>query len=614
MKKAALFLAITLFFNVNNSYSQEDTLQQHYISSLRKISSPSKTLDGISPRASWIWDHGDPNPTNYHLLVRKEISIPEEPLSAPFYISAYSYSDVYINGILLDRCPMNCDPEFQVYEKYDIHKYLRRGKNIISAEVYNFGIGMHHRINARAGFFLQGEIEFKSAPAIKVNSDKSWKVEHALAWENSNKLRTGSDEDSPHLIGFNEKFNSSLMPEGWMNTNFNDLKWDFAYEIGIPPVAPWNNIVVVERPPLLRQEFFPVKKWKVKDKMIYDMGKEYSAYPHIKVKALKAGQILEIGTGERLLTDSSVNSTKRVNYTDQFITRSGTQSWSSSTWRSFRYISVEEKDSLKEEGSLTIEGVSAQARRYDLKEEGSFECSDTLLNKIYKTGTYTLQLCAQDTYMDTPWREQTQYIGGDSRFVQKYNLYCFGNSAKLLSDYNILSGAQSQRWNNDGAIRSRYPTDWLLGENTSAYLIDYELEWIIMLGEHFLYNGDKELIRQVYPNMVKLLNYIKGFAGKDHGLLKDTPGWIVLDHPQNYPIEKTNEITALNCLYYEALRQASFLARFAIYDEENQKKWDKESEELKANIRKWLWDPENRLFRDCFGSKKHCQQTQVYAL
>ena len=34
-----------------------------------------------------------------------------------------------------------------------------------------------------------------------------------------------------------------------------------------------------------------------------------------------------------------------------------------------------------------------------------------------------MQICAQDTWMDTPWREQTQYIAGDSRYLVRYSAY-----------------------------------------------------------------------------------------------------------------------------------------------------------------------------------------------
>lgn len=568
------------------------------------ISVPSLLLGNEKPAASWIWDSGSDNPRNYYLLIRKTVDLEQIPVDAQAWISAYSFSDVYINGKLVDRCPTNCDPEFQVYEKFDLRGYFQKGRNTISALVYNFGIGMHHRINARSGFFFQAALTLEKDNLLKINTDNSWRVSKAEAWDNNTETRTPTS----NLIGFIEKFDARRMPDNWKECSFDDSQWKPARILGVPPVAPWNNIVAVSRRPLFRERVYPVNHWFVGDKVVYDFGKEIAGTPIIELFSRDDGVAIEMGTSERLLPDSSALYTKRVNFTDYYISKKGFQSWSPLTWRGFRYLSLSQK------GSQIIKGISAINRHYDFTREGSFDCSDPLLNRIWEVGNQTVLLCAQDTYMDTPWREQTQYIAGDSRYLQKYAFYTFGMSSELLIRYNILSGAWSQRWKDDGSIRSRYPTDWLLGKGTSAYLADYEFEWIIMLGEYYQYFGRADLIRQVYPNMKKLLSHFDQYIGKEHGLLAKVPGWIVLDHPDTYPMDQLEEITGLNCLYYDALKQASFIAQNLASDPLQATQWTKQAEKIKENIRKWLWSPAKRLFMDSYGSEKCSQQTQVYAM
>ncbi len=567
------------------------------------ISVPSRLLDHKIPVASWIWDSGQDNPRNYYLLIRKTIDLDQTPDDAMAFISAFAYADVYINGKLVDRCPMNCDPEYQVYEKFDLTSYFHKGKNTIAAVAYNFGTGMHHRINGRGGFFFQGTLSLNKS-TIKINSDNSWIVTKAVAWDNKTKTRT----ETSNLIGFIEKFDARLMPDNWKEDDFDDSKWSPARMIGTPPVAPWNNIVEISRPPLFREKVHPVNHWFSGDKIIYDFGREIAGTPVFELYSKSDGAAVELGTGERLLPDSSVSYIKRVNYTDYLICKKGLQTWSPLTWRGFRYLSISQNE------NLTVKEISAISRHFDFIREGSFECSDPLLNRIWETGNQTLLLCGQDTYMDTPWREQTHYIAGDSRFLQKYSFYPFGQSSEFLMHYNILCGAWSQRWKDDGSIRSRYPTDWLLGKGTSAYLADYELEWVIMLGEYYKYFGRPDLIRQVFPNLKKLMTLFDGYIGKEHGLLCKVPGWIVLDHPDTYPMDQREEITGLNCLYYEALKQASAIAKNLASDPEQALIWDKKAALVRENIRKWLWLPEKHLFMDSFGGKICSQQTQVYAL
>ncbi len=572
------------------------------------ISVPSGLLDGKTPVANWIWDSGEDNPINYYLMVRKTIELKQVPSEANAFISACSYSDVYVNGKLVERCPTNCDPEYQVYEQYDLSGYFRKGENTISALVYNFGLGMSHRINARGGFFFQGKLTFGKNDIQLVTTDQSWKVSKAEAWDNTTGLRTGNTARRPNLIGFIEKYDARKMPEKWKESGFDDSKWQAAKMLGIPPVAPWNSIVEINRPPLFREKVYPVKHWFAGNKIVYDFGAEITGTPVIELYSKYDGARFEMGTSERVLPDSTILYKKRVDYSDYYHSKKGLQSWSPLTWRGFRYLSLSASD------SLVFKRISAVSRHYNYADEGSFECSDPLLNKIYEVGVFTLKLCAQDTYIDTPWREQTQYIAGDTRYLQKYAYYPFGLSSEYLMHYNILSGIWSQRWKDDGSIRSRYPTDWLLGKNTSAYLVDYELEYVIMLGEYYQYFGNADLLRQIYPNIRKLMNYLESLVGKEHGLLSKVPGWIVLDHPDTYPMDQKDEITGLNCLYFGALNQAAMIARTLNGDQQQAAVWTKKAEELKANIRKWLWSPDKELFSDSYASEKCSQQTQVYAM
>jgi len=567
------------------------------------ISVPSGLLDGKTPEANWIWDWGEDNPVNYYLMVRKTVHLEQVPDKATAFISAYSYADVYINGKLIDRCPMNCDPEYQVYEQYDLSGCFHPGENTIAVLVYNFGVGTHHRIHARGGFFFQGILSV-SGKIVKINTGKTWKVSRAEGWDNQTEIRA----PRANLIGFVEKYDARKMPEGWNECRFNDSEWQTARVLGIPPFAPWNNIVEVKRPPLFREKVYPVRHWFTGNKIVYDFGKEVTGNPVIELFSQADGAGFEMGTSERLLPDSTILYKKRVNYTDYYTAKKGLQTWSPLTWRGFRYLSLTAND------SIIIKRVSAINRHYSFADEGSFECSDPLLNRIYETGVFTLKLCAQDTYMDTPWREQTQYIAGDSRYLQKYAYYQFGLSSEFLIHYNILSGAWSQRWSSEGAIRSRYPTDCLLGSNTSVYLFDYELEYVIMLGEYYQYFGNAGLLKQVFPNMEKLMTYFEKFVGTEHGLLCNVPGWIVLDHPDTYPMDQKEEITGLNCLYYGALKQAALLAKNMNKDDRQADIWNKQAETLKSNIRKWLWSPEKNLYTDSYGSEKCSQQTQVYAM
>ena len=577
---------------------------QNKISSKGGFISPiSKSFEGQEPEAYWIWDSGDPNPKNYYLHFRKTINLNKLIKDAKVYVSAFSFAEIYINGVYIDRVPTNPDPEYQTYEKIDISRYLKLGKNTIAALVFNAGEGLHHRMNGRGGFFFQAKIIDFNEKIIKLNSDKSWLIAKAIAWDNNTDHR-----QVDHTIGRKEKYDARLSFENWEQNYFDDSDWENATEIGVPPIDPWNNILVINRERTYLKNMTPEREWSRNGLHIYDFGKAITAYPSFTVNAIKSGLTLEIGTAESLGNDSIPLMTDNVNYIDSYITKKGLQSWHPITWRAFRYLAVKQNEGVK------IKNVLAKFRSFPVKNRGYFSCSDKMLNDIWEIGRWSMQICAQDTWMDTPWREQTQYIGGDSRYMVRYSAYSFDTNIKLLHDYNILSGAFSQRFSDKGAIRGRHPTDYRLGINNSAYIPDYQLEWILMLKEYFMYYKDDELVRQLYPNLKLLLKYFENYVSDERKLLGKVPGWIVLDHPDTFKMDVGGENTAMNCLYFGALNSAAWLALNIIGDLDQANLWYKKAKEIKQSVQKFMWINNERLFKDGFESPRITQQTQVYAL
>ena len=579
-------------------------LSQNKISSKGGFISPiSKSFEGQKPEAYWIWDSGDPNPKNYYLHIRKTINLNRLIKEAKVYVSAFSFAEIYINGVYIDRVPTNPDPEYQTYEEIDISPYLKLGKNTIAALVFNAGEGLHHRMKGRGGFFFQAKIIDFNEKIIKLNSDKSWLVTKAIAWDNNTDHR-----QVDHTIGRKEKYDARLSFENWEQNYFDDSDWENATEIGVPPIDPWNKIVVINRERTYLKNITPEREWSRNGLHIYDFGKAITAYPSFTVNAIKSGLTLEIGTAESLGKDSIPLMTDNVNYMDSYITKKGLQSWHPITWRAFRYLAVKENEEVK------IKNVLAKFRSFPVKNRGYFSCSDKILNDIWEIGRWSMQICAQDTWMDTPWREQTQYIGGDSRYMVRYSAYSFDTNIKLLHDYNILSGAFSQRFSDKGAIRGRHPTDYRLGINTSTYIPDYQLEWILMLKEHFIFYKDYELVRQLYPNLKLLLKYFENYVSDERKLLGKVPGWVVLDHPDTFKMDVGGENTAMNCLYFGALNSAAWLANNIIGDLDQANLWYKKAKEIKQSVQKFMWLNNEKLFKDGFESSRITQQTQVYAL
>ena len=599
MKNIAILLILSLSVPACSSLARDNNWTKFG----GYIAPPSNSFDGAKPEAKWIWDDGEANPHNYYLHFRKSFTLDNPVKDAKAFISAFAFAEVHINGKYVDRVPSNPDPEYQTYEEVDLTPYLKKGQNTIAALVYNAGVGLHHRMVARGGFFFQAVIVDVGGQVAKINSDESWRVTQAVAWDTNTKIRQDAN-----CIGMRERYDARLAYEAWQKTSFDDSDWKFAKEIGVPPLEPWNQIVAIKRERLQRETIKPVANWSVNGYKVYDFGKEITAYPQFTLAANKAGIELTIGTSESLDEKRFPVMKINVDYTDTYITKKGVQSWHPITWRGYRYFAI------KENPHVSIDSVSAIFRSFPVKRKGGFSCSDQELNRIWEIGRWTMQICAHDTWMDTPWREQTQYIAGDTRYDMRYSVYAFAPNMQLLHKYNILSGAFSQRHSDKGAIRARSPTGAHLGPTTSTYIPDYQLEWILMLREYHMFYEDEELLKQIYPNLKKLLQYFELYRSEERGLVGQVPGWVVLDHPDTYKMDVGGENTAMNCLYHGALKSAAWIARNIMKDEKQADEWQHKAQAVKTSIQKHLWSEKDNAFKDGYQSSRITQQTQVYAL
>ncbi|GAH29570.1 unnamed protein product, partial [marine sediment metagenome] len=126
------------------------------------------------------------------------------------------------------------------------------------------------------------------------------------------------------------------------------------------------------------------------DKDVYlllDFGKEVVGYPHLKIEG-PAGIIIDLGYSE-VLEDGKVNpNRKNVKCVERYTMRDGLQTWETFSKRGFRYMQVDIHNKSSE--PLKIYSIGLNFSTYPVEYRGAFNCSDELLNQIWKVGRYTL--------------------------------------------------------------------------------------------------------------------------------------------------------------------------------------------------------------------------------
>jgi len=344
--------------------------------------------------------------------------------------------------------------------------------------------------------------------------------------------------------------------------------------------------------------------------LVLDFGRTVTGYSRLDIDA-QAGAIVDIGVSERLSRNKEryyhgvgersgmparqtgiLFNTEHGKQVDRYIARDGKQTWETGDIKGFRYVQVTFRNIVK---PLKVDAISMNFTSYPVENRGSFECSNPLLNRIWKTGAYTLQMCMSDAYVDCPSREQRQWVG-DAYVEAMINYAAFGDprlTAKLLRQT-----AQSQQ--SDGMTMMYAPGDH---DVLATTIVDYSLSWILTAYEYYRYTGDSSLIKEIYPHLRLAVGWFERHLD-EHGMLGRVPGWVFIDWAN---VDKRGEITALNALLYKALKDAAQLAKLSGVSIDATH-FDELAATLKKSLNDRMWDSKRGVYVDCYVEGGPCRR------
>ena len=214
----------------------------------------------------------------------------------------------------------------------------------------------------------------------------------------------------------------------------------------------------------------------------------------------------------------------------------------------FRYLSIVAR------GGAEIESAGAIERRYPRSDEAYFECDDPALNKIWRVGARTLELCSTDAFIDCPGREQRAWLG-DS-YIHALLTYTTNTDWRLVRRHLRIC-AQSRR--GDGLLAMAAACDFSISSTT---IPDYSLHWIRALARYFEYSGDAATVRELMPTAAGVVSAFERYRAPDE-LIRGMPGWIFID----WAMTERSEVTgALDALYAAALDDYASLAESVMQD------------------------------------------------
>ena len=196
-----------------------------------------------------IWDawwitHPTASRLDYGVFhFRKSFEIDEVPDSLIIYVSADNRYRLWINGKPAGMGPARGSTAYWRYEKYDIAPLLKKGVNLVAAQVFNLGVYRPvAQFSSQTAFILQAQSPYGTI----LNTGNNWKVFCNKAY--SPIPVTQGMVKGYYVAGPCDSVNGKLFPWGWEYPAFSDSSWSEALKIirgtgrGYMHGVPWNLV------------------------------------------------------------------------------------------------------------------------------------------------------------------------------------------------------------------------------------------------------------------------------------------------------------------------------------------------------------------------------------
>ena len=280
------------------------------------------------------------------------------------------------------------------------------------------------------------------------------------------------------------------------------------------PVGCWN-FDSIDTPPsayrLERREQRPVSS----ENGLYDFGRETFGY--LKLKGLK-------GTVRIYYGESREEALDREHCETLDVLTEGESLGS----KAFRFVNIE-----KEEGASYDEVLmDYEYAPFDASRSGSFRCSDELLNRIWQVSAYTLDLTTREFFTDGIKRDRWTW-SGDA--IQSYLMNYY-----LRFDVECVKRTIRQ-------LRGKDPVTAHV--NT---IMDYTFYWFKSIGDYYDYTGDIAFIRELWPRMVTLMDYVLSRTNADGMAEAQADDWIFVDWT-DFPMHKRGTLCFEQILFCKSL-------------------------------------------------------------
>jgi hypothetical protein len=603
-------------------------------------------LGGVSaqagrPDAQWVTHPEAGGRRPIVLQFRRDLRLDTVPATFMVLVSADNRFVLQVNGRRVGAGPATSDLAHWRYERLDLAPYLKRGANVVSATVWNFvmpeqplaaGLSDNERmvaeyralleqtgraaqISAATGFWLRAE----DPAGAGLDSGPAWQV----AIDRGRSASGGMKQ-------FQGSFYVAGAPEAIDAGPSRTLDWVTATPALSPGApVPWTLSpdplpAMLYRPAdpgrtvrasLRAADRFPAAPVTVpahtRTHILLQRDAMISGYPELAVSGGRGATIL--ATYAEALVDEAgkkgvrdeVAGRKASGLIDTFRADGGKARFAPLWWRTWRYL---ELDIATFDEPLTLEGLAVFETGYPFEATGRFRSSDPQLDAIWEIGWRTARIDAHDTYMDSSFYEQLQYVG-DTRLQMLITYAVSGDPRLPVQALDAFGWSRVDGGLTEGAYPSR----------RSNIIPTFSLLWIGMLHDYWWQQPDTAVLTRNLPRAREVLDWYAAYQ-QPSGLLKRTPHWSFVDwvgqpaaDREVFPSYDAAGESCLTTLHYlGALRQAAELEE-AVGDAARAPALRQRADRAGDGIRARCWDAGRRLFADSPAKDRFSQHANILA-
>ena len=511
--------------------------------------------------------------------LRKEFGLKENIERARLYISGLGSYNVYINGheVAEDELlkPVLSDYTQRIYfNAYDVTEGLREGGNAVGVILeggrfttirhdtnYLEWCGINHAAHyGLPQLLMQLEVTYKDGTTDTIISDGNWKI------TNRGPIRKSNEFDG-------ETYDARLDLGDWMQPYYDDRQWDDVVEdydrqnmytediynprhrvareypvvTGSPLPAdyqrpdPMQLLTPQPNPNIKVQEcLHPMALFRKGDKWIIDMGQNMVGVMSAAMYGMKPGDTITFRYAETHTSDSTLytDNLRSAECTDRYIAAGEEDTWYPDfTYHGFRYVEI---SGLRK--APKIDDFRGLVFYDEMPMTGSFECSNDIINAVYRNATWGIRGNYRSMPTDCPQRDERMGWTGDRTTGCYGESYIFGNHRLYAKWMQDLVDCQFE----NGALSDVAPAYWRnYTDNMTwpgAFITAADMIW-----RRF---GDFRPVEQHYDAMKRWMLHMKKYYMKDGILVRDTYGdWCMPpESPELIHSRDTNRITWPACL------------------------------------------------------------------